>query len=92
MDNSNSSSNIEQLIDEMKTETLNVAGDEFGLFDYNNLDKETREQKWMILSYIIDMGKILPEDVGIMFERNPFFYDWYKRTVISEEPVGETYH
>ena len=45
---------LTSLLEEMKNETSTVRGDEFGIFDYQDLDTEIREQKWMILSYIIE--------------------------------------
>ena len=76
----------------MQQETASVTGDEFGLFDYNDLDPEMREQKWQILSYVIDMGRIKGEDVAKLLENNPWFNEWYKRTILSDIPVAETYH
>ena len=58
--------------------------------DYTDLEKEDREQRWMVLAYCIEQKKIT--DIGLLFERNPFFFDWYKRNVISEVPIEETYH
>ena len=69
-----------------------IQGDEFGIFDYTDLNEEMREQKWLILSYMIEQGKVRSEDVGILFQNNPFFFDWYKRNVISEIPISETCH
>ena len=69
-----------------------IQGDEFGIFDYTDLNEEMREQKWLILSYMIEQGKVRSEDVGTLFQNNPFFFDWYKRNVISEIPISETYH
>jgi len=84
--------NIEKIILEMRNETASMRGDEFGIFDYQDLDTEMREQKWFVLSYIIDMGKIESKDLAVLFEKNPWFNDWYKRTVLSEVPQLETYH
>ena len=84
--------NIEKIILEMRNETASLRGDEFGIFDYQDLDTEMREQKWFVLSYIIDMGKIESKDLAVLFEKNPWFNDWYKRTVLSEVPQLETYH
>ena len=83
---------LTSLLEEMKHETSTVRGDEFGIFDYNDLDSEIREQKWMILSHIIDMGRIESKDLAKLFQNNPWFNDWYKRTVLSEVPQLETYH
>mgnify|MGYP001012895534 CR=1 FL=1 len=49
---------LRKILQEMQQETASVTGDEFGLFDYNDLDPEMREQKWQILSYIIYMNKM----------------------------------
>lgn len=84
--------NIEKIILEMRNETKSLRGDEFGIFDYQDLDTEVREQKWFVLSYIIDMGRIESKDLAVLFEKNPWFNDWYKRTVLSEVPQLETYH
>ena len=84
--------NIEKIILEMRNETASMRGDEFGIFDYQDLDTEMREQKWFVLSYIIDMGKIESKDLAVLLEKNPWFNDWYKRTVLSEVPQLETYH
>ena len=65
----------------MENDLKNIRGDEFGLFDYHNLEKETREQ-----------GRIQPRDITMLFENNPFFFDWYKRTILADTPVSETYH
>ena len=83
---------LTSLLEEMKNETSTVRGDEFGIFDYQDLDSEIREQKWMILSYIIDMGRIEPKDLAMLFQNNPWFNEWYVRTILSEVPVSETYH
>jgi len=83
---------IQKLLEEMKQETASVRGDEFGIFDYQDLDAEIREQKWFILSYIIDSGRIQSNDLATLFEKNPWFNDWYKRTVLSDTPQLETYH
>ena len=64
--------------------------DDKGLFDYTDLEKEDREQRWMVLAYCIEQKKIT--DVRILFERNPFFFDWYKRNILSDVPVNETCH
>ena len=37
---------LKELLLEMQQETESVRGDEFGLFDYNDLDLEIREMKW----------------------------------------------
>jgi hypothetical protein len=39
--------------------------DDKGLFDYTDLEKEDREQRWMVLAYCIEQKKIT--DVGILF-------------------------
>ena len=83
---------LRKILQEMQQETASVTGDEFGLFDYNDLDPETREQKWQILSYIIDMNKMRPEDVAKLLENNPWFNEWYRRMILSDKPVEETYH
>ena len=83
---------LNKLLAEMQRETQSVRGDEFGLFDYNDLDRETQEAKWQIIAYIMDMGKIQREDVAVILKNNPWFNDWYCRTVLSEQPVAETYH
>jgi len=83
---------LTSLLEEMKNETSTVRGDEFGIFDYQDLDAEIREQKWFILSYIIDSGRIQSTDLAKLFENNPWFNEWYGRTVLSEIPVSETYH
>ena len=73
-------------------ESSGIKGDEFGLFDYNDIDPETREHRWMVISYMIDAGRIKAEDASMMFRQNPFFYDWYKRTILADTPIMETYH
>ena len=83
---------LEEIISEMKNEASQIQGNEFGIFDYNDLDEEKREQKWQILSYIIDMNKMRLEDTATLFQNNPFFYDWYKRNILSEIPISEPYH
>ena len=83
---------LEFLLSEMNQETAGCRGDEFGLFDYQDLDREVREQKWFVLSYLIEIQKISPKETGLLFTKNPWFTDWYKRTVLSEIPVEETYH
>ena len=83
---------LTSLLEEMKNETSTVRGDEFGIFDYNDLDSEIREQKWFILSYIIDSGRIQSTDLAMLFQNNPWFNEWYGRTVLSEVPQLETYH
>ena len=83
---------LRKILQEMQQETASVTGDEFGLFDYNDLDPEMREQKWQILSYIIDMGRSKGEDVAMLLENNPWFNEWYCRMILSDKPVAETYH
>ena len=83
---------LRKILQEMQQETASVTGDEFGLFDYNDLDPEMREQKWHILSYVVDTGRMKPEEVATLFKNNPWFTEWYKRTVLSDIPVQETYH
>ena len=77
---------------ENKTQINLIQGDEFGIFDYTDLDETEREQKWMVLSYMIEQGKVRSEDVRPVFQNNPFFFDWYKRNVISEIPISDTCH
>ena len=83
---------LRKILQEMQNEAQNVRGDEFGLFDYHDLDPEMREQKWHILSYVVDTGRMKPEEVATLFKNNPWFTEWYKRTVLSDIPVQETYH
>ena len=59
---------------ENKTQINLIQGDEFGIFDYTDLDETEREQKWMVLSYMIEQGKVRSEDVGTLFQNNPFFF------------------
>ena len=73
-------------------DSSNIKGDEFGLFDYNNESSDVQEHRWMVIAYMIDAGRIKSEDAGMMFRNNPFFYDWYKRTILADTPVTETYH
>ena len=83
---------LRKILKEMQQETASVTGDEFGLFDYNDLDPEMREQKWQILSYIIDMNKMQSKDVAKLLQNNPWFNEWYRRMILSDNPVAETYH
>ena len=83
---------LRKILLEMQQETASVTGDEFGLFDYNDLDPEIREQKWQIISYVIDSGKIQMDDVAKLLENNPWFNEWYRRMILSDKPVEETYH
>ena len=83
---------LQKLLKEMAKETAHVSGDEFGLFDYNDLDPEIREQKWQIISYVIESGKIQMDDVAKLLENNPWFNEWYRRIILSDKPVSETYH
>ena len=83
---------LRKLLKEMSIETASVTGEEFGLFDYNDLDPEIREQKWQILSYIIDMNKMQSKDVAKLLQNNPWFNEWYRRMILSDKPVEETYH
>tara|TARA_B100000287_G_scaffold404725_1_gene427660 strand:+ start:1120 stop:1422 length:303 start_codon:yes stop_codon:yes gene_type:complete len=69
-----------------------LVGNEFGLFDYNEDTPEEREKKWMVIAYMIDHGRIKPKDIGMMFKNNPFFFDWYKRNVMSDYPIELTIH
>ena len=74
-----------------ENERLKISNkDDIGLFDYTDLEPEDREQRWMVLAYCIEQKRIT--DVGILFELNPFFFDWYKRNILSEIPISETYH
>ena len=79
-------------IRERVSEIDDIKGNEFGLFDYHDETPDKRIQNWMMISYMIDAGKIKSDDVGMMFQNNPFFYDWYKRNVLADVPVPETYH
>ena len=83
---------LRKILQEMQQETASVTGDEFGLFVYNDLDPEMREQKWQILSYIIDMNKMQSKDVAKLLQNNPWFNEWYCRMILSDKPVQETYH
>jgi len=83
---------LKELLKEMAKETAHVTGDEFGLFDYNDLDPEIREQKWQIISYVIDSGRIQMDDVAKLLENNPWFNEWYRRMILSDKPMEETYH
>ena len=83
---------LREILREMQQETASVTGDEFGLFDYNDLDPEMREQKWQILSYIIDMNKMQSKDVAKLLQNNPWFNEWYRRMILSDKPMEETYH
>ena len=83
---------LRKILQEMQQETAHVTGDEFGLFDYNDLDPEIREQKWQIISYVIDSGKIQMDDVAKLLENNPWFNEWYRRMILSDKPMEETYH
>ena len=83
---------LRKLLAEMQQETQSVRGDEFGLFDYNDLDRETQEAKWQIIAYIMDMGRIQSEDIAMILKNNPWFNEWYCRMVLSDKPVSETYH
>ena len=46
----------------------------------------------MVIALIIEQGRIQPRDITMLFENNPFFFDWYKRTILADTPVSETYH
>ena len=59
----------------MENDLKNIRGDEFGLFDYHNLEKETREEKWMVIALIIEQGRIQSRDITMLFENNPFFFE-----------------
>ena len=83
---------LRKILQEMQQETASVTGDEFGLFDYNDLDPEIREQKWQIISYVIDSGRIQMDDVAKLLENNPWFNEWYRRMILSDKPMEETYH
>jgi len=83
---------LRKILQEMQQETASVRGDEFGLFDYNNLDRETQEAKWQIIAYIMDMGRIKGEDVAKLLQNNPWFNEWYRRMILSDKPMEETYH
>ena len=83
---------LKELLQEMQQETDSVRGDEFGLFDYNDLDPEIREMKWRILSHVIDMGRMKGEDVAMVLQNNPWFNEWYRRMILSDKPMEETYH
>ena len=74
-----------------ENERISVSNkDDIGLFDYSDLVPEDRQQRWMVLAYCSEQKKTT--DLGLLFEMNPFFFDWYKRNVISEVPIEETYH
>ena len=65
---------------------------ELNINDKIHLDPEIREQKWQILSYIIDMNKMQSKDVAKLLQNNPWFNEWYCRMILSDKPVQETYH
>lgn len=70
----------------------NIKGDEFGLFDYNDQEPHVQEHRWMVIAYMIDAGRIKSKDASMIYRNNPFFYDWYKRTILADVPQMETYH
>ena len=80
---------LRKILQEMQQETASVTGDEFGLFDYNDLDPEMREQKWQILSYVIDMGRIKGEDVAMLLENNPWFNEWYRSCLLYTSDAAD---
>ena len=51
-----------------------------------------REEKWLIIARLLEEGRIIDEEVSALFENNPFFADWYRRVILSDVPVSETYH
>tara|TARA_Y100001973_G_C5193490_1_gene332568 strand:- start:2045 stop:2302 length:258 start_codon:yes stop_codon:yes gene_type:complete len=69
-----------------------ILGNEFGLFDFSEETAEVREEKWFIISHLIKENKIAPEHIGDLFEKNPFFFDWYKRVILSDVPIPSTLH
>jgi len=69
-----------------------ITGSEFGLFEYHEEPKEVREEKWLIIARLLEEGRIKNEEVASLFENNPFFFDWYKRNILSDMPMSETYH
>ena len=69
-----------------------ITGEEFGLFEYHEEPKEVREEKWLIIARLLEEGRIKNEEVASLFENNPFFFDWYKRNILSDMPMSETYH
>ena len=69
-----------------------ITGKEFGLFEYHEDPPEMREEKWRIIARLIDDGRIEGSEINSLFENNPFFYDWYKRTILADMPLSETYH
>ena len=69
-----------------------ITGTEFGLFEYHEEPKEVREEKWLIIARLLEEGRIVNEEVNALFENNPFFSDWYRRVILSDVPISETYH
>jgi len=69
-----------------------IKGTEFGLFEYHEEPKEVREEKWLIIARLLEEGRIIDEEVSALFENNPFFADWYRRVILSDVPISETYH
>ena len=69
-----------------------ITGSEFGLFEYHEEPKEVREEKWLIIARLLEEGRIKNEEVASLFENNPFFFDWYKRNILSDMHMSETYH
>ena len=69
-----------------------ITGEEFGLFEYHEDPIEVREEKWRIITRLIDDGRIEGSEINALFENNPFFYDWYKRNILADMPLSETYH
>ena len=69
-----------------------ITGEEFGLFEYHEDPIEVREEKWRITARLIDDGRIEGSEINALFENNPFFYDWYKRNILADMPLSETYH
>lgn len=72
--------------------TDTIRGDEFGLFDYHELNEKQRIEKWMVIALIIEEKRVASNDVATIFRNNPFFFDWYKRTILADTPISETYH
>ena len=69
-----------------------ITGSEFGLFEYHEEPKEVREEKWLIIARLLEEGRIKNEEVNALFENNPFVADWYRRVILSDVPISETYH
>ena len=69
-----------------------IKGTEFGLFEYHEEPKEINEEKWLIIIRLLEEGRIVNEEVNTNLRTNFLSLSDYRRVILSDVPISETYH